>query len=115
MNDIYEQKAKKYKYKYLKLKRLKREIEYIGGWFPGKGIVDGITNYFTSNADKAKTNNEAEAVKATSEAIAKVTEEATVKKEHEDFKEKNTSSANNDLALMYIQNIKKNLKKVLLK
>ena len=88
MNDIYEQKAKKYKYKYLKLKKLKREIEYIGGWFPGKGIIDGITNYFTSNADKAKTNNEAEAVKATSEAIAKVTEEATAKKEHEDFKEK---------------------------
>jgi hypothetical protein len=30
MNNIYEQKAKKYKYKYLKLKRLKNELEYIG-------------------------------------------------------------------------------------
>ena len=84
MNDIYEQKAKKYKYKYLKLKKLKREIEYIGeGGHIGHDIFNSITNFFTSNADKAKANAEA---KSTSEAIAKVSEEATAKKEHEDFK-----------------------------
>ena len=53
MNDIYEQKAKKYKYKYLKLKRLKREIEYIGG-YPGESIINGITNFFTSKTEKPK-------------------------------------------------------------
>ena len=92
MNDIYEQKAKKYKYKYLKLKRLKREIEYIGGWYPGKNIVDGITNYFTSNADKAKADAEAKAVKGITEGIEKVkadaSESASSDTEHEDFTKK---------------------------
>ena len=32
MNDIYQEKAKKYKYKYLELKRLKRSIELEGGF-----------------------------------------------------------------------------------
>jgi hypothetical protein len=96
MNDIYEQKAKKYKYKYLKLKRLKREIEYIGGWYPGKGIVDGITNsitnLFTSNADKAKADAEAKAVKGITEGIEKVKADASESEEadteYEDFKKK---------------------------
>ena len=34
MNDIYQEKAKKYKYKYLELKRLKRSIELEGGFLP---------------------------------------------------------------------------------
>jgi hypothetical protein len=33
MNDIYQEKAKKYKYKYLELKRLKRSIELEGGYW----------------------------------------------------------------------------------
>ena len=95
MNDIYEQKANKYKYKYLKLKRLKREIEYIGGWYPGKGIVDGITNsitnLFTSNAD-TKADAEAKAVKGITEGIEKVKADASesekAETEYEDFKKK---------------------------
>jgi hypothetical protein len=50
MNDIYKQKAEKYKYKYLKLKK---EIEYIGegGYLPNYFSEGGyLPNYFSEGA-----------------------------------------------------------------
>ena len=79
MNDIYEQKARKYKYKYLKLKK---NTEYIGEG----GMFGKFFNFF---GNKANTDAEAKAVKATIDGIKAVSEVATSKnKEHEDFKEK---------------------------
>ena len=51
MNDIYEQKAKKYKYKYLKLKRLKREIEYIGEGGMFEKVYNDFLNLFGKKTD----------------------------------------------------------------
>jgi len=44
MNDLYEHKAKKYKYKYLKLK-----AEYIGGGEDSTYMRTRIRNWFTPN------------------------------------------------------------------
>jgi hypothetical protein len=54
MNDIYEQKARKYKYKYLKLKRLKKELEYTaeGGMFGN--VYNNLLNLFSSKTDANK-------------------------------------------------------------
>ena len=59
MNDIYEQKAKKYKYKYLELKK---EIEYIGEggakWYNPWGVKK--PRIFKSKEEKKKTAEKAE-------------------------------------------------------
>jgi hypothetical protein len=51
MNDIYEQKAKKYKYKYLKLKRLKRELEYTGEGGMFGNVYNDFLNLFGKKTD----------------------------------------------------------------
>lgn len=51
MNNIYEQKAKKYKYKYLKLK-----AEYIGGGGDSTNMRTRIQNWFTPNIWKERQN-----------------------------------------------------------
>ena len=56
MNDIYEQKARKYKYKYLKLKK---EIEYTG---EGGGLSGFIGRAFDTKANQLKVRQKTEQI-----------------------------------------------------
>jgi hypothetical protein len=84
MNDIYEQKARKYKYKYLKLKK---ELEYTG---EGGGIKNAMKRVYDNNFNKqvedaiySNTEKFAMEVKSviTNEVIEKIVEEILNKKE----------------------------------